>query len=50
VVIASGTKPLEPVLASGTPKDIAPFAMTGAIWVDADGNGECLGVKSVKKK
>jgi hypothetical protein len=41
-VVASGSKPMTPVLA-GDPKEIAPWAMTGAIWVDADGDGKALG-------
>jgi hypothetical protein len=40
VVIASGSRPLSPVLAKTAPdpaenKDILPWAMTGAIWIDA---------------
>ena len=42
VVIARGTKPLTPVLA-GEAREISPWAMTGAIWVDADGDGRSLG-------
>jgi hypothetical protein len=41
-VVASGSKPMTPVLA-GDEKEIAPWAMTGAIWVDADGDGKALG-------
>ena len=41
-VVAKGSRPLTPVLA-GDPKDITPWAMTGAIWVDADGDGKSLG-------
>jgi hypothetical protein len=41
-VVASGSRPMTPVLA-GDPKEIAPWAMTGAIWVDADGDGKALG-------
>jgi hypothetical protein len=41
-VVASGKRPMAPVLA-GDPKEIAPWAMTGAIWVDADGDGKSLG-------
>jgi hypothetical protein len=33
---------MTPVLA-GEAKEISPFAMTGAIWVDADGDGKSLG-------
>jgi hypothetical protein len=42
VVVASGTKPMTPVL-SGDAKEIAPWAMTGAIWIDANGDGKALG-------
>jgi hypothetical protein len=41
-VVASGSKPLSPVL-SGDEREILPWAMTGAIWVDADGDGRALG-------
>jgi hypothetical protein len=45
VVIASGTKTMSPVLsaADGAQGDIVPWAMTGAIWIDADGDGKALG-------
>jgi len=49
VVIASGTRPMTPVLAgepNGEPngdKEIVPWAMTGAIWVDAEADGKSLG-------
>ncbi len=43
VVIASGTQPMTPVLASSSNAEIAPWAMTGAIWIDADGDGRALG-------
>jgi hypothetical protein len=41
-VYAAGDKPLSPVL-SGDAKEIAPYAMTSAIWIDADGDGKSLG-------
>ncbi|MDP9001409.1 MAG: CehA/McbA family metallohydrolase, partial [Myxococcota bacterium] len=41
-VVASGTKPLAPVL-GGDEHEFVPWAMTGAIWVDADGDGRALG-------
>ncbi|MGH7280507.1 MAG: CehA/McbA family metallohydrolase, partial [Polyangiaceae bacterium] len=44
VIYAKGDKPLTPVL-SGTPPEIAPYAMTGAIWIDANGDGVALGRK-----
>jgi len=40
-VVATGKKPMTPVLA-GDPKEISPWAMTGALWVDADGDGKSL--------
>ncbi len=45
VVIASGNKPMSPVLSAvdGSDADIAPWAMSGAIWIDADGDGRALG-------
>jgi hypothetical protein len=45
VVIASGHRPLSPVLsaAAGETIEVLPWAMTGAIWVDADGDGRALG-------
>jgi hypothetical protein len=42
VVIASGKRPMTPVLA-GDEGEIQPWAMTGAIWIDADGDGKSLG-------
>lgn len=41
-VIASGSRPLSPVL-GGDDAEILPWAMSGAIWVDADGDGRALG-------
>jgi hypothetical protein len=41
-VIATGSKPLAPVLL-GDGAEILPWAMSGAIWVDADGDGRALG-------
>jgi hypothetical protein len=41
-VIATGSKPMTPVV-SGDPAEIMPWAMTGAVWVDADGDGKSLG-------
>jgi hypothetical protein len=48
IVVASGPTPLTPVLgavglADADAAAILPWAMTGAIWIDADGNGESLG-------
>lgn len=42
VVIAEGDTPMSPVL-EGDPKEISPFAMTGALWIDGDGDGKSLG-------
>jgi hypothetical protein len=42
-IIASGSKPLSPVLWGDGGPDVLPWAMTGAIWVDADENGRALG-------
>ncbi len=42
IVIAQGTVPMTPVL-NGETREITPFAMTGAIWIDADGDGQSLG-------
>jgi hypothetical protein len=44
-VYAAGDKPLSPVL-TGDAKEIAPYAMTSAIWIDADGDGKALGRNS----
>jgi hypothetical protein len=41
-IIASGEKPLSPVL-PGDAAEIRPWAITGAIWLDADGDGRALG-------
>ncbi|HEX7665012.1 MAG TPA: CehA/McbA family metallohydrolase, partial [Polyangiaceae bacterium] len=41
-VWVSGSKPMTPVL-NGDPSEIMPYAMTGAIWIDADGDGKALG-------
>lgn len=42
VVIASGTTPMRPLLV-GEDEEIKPWAMTSAIWVDADADGKSLG-------
>ena len=41
IVTASGDKTLEPVLA-GDAADIRPYALAGAIWIDADADGKSL--------
>jgi hypothetical protein len=41
-----GHEALWPVLArnpDASDEEIAPFAMTGAVWLDADGDGRSLG-------
>jgi hypothetical protein len=47
VVIAQGTRPLVPVLGPESDAAIVPWAMTGAIWIDADGDGRSLGRERV---
>ncbi len=42
IVVASGDKTLAPVL-PGDGAEIRPYAMSGAIWIDADGDGKSLG-------
>jgi hypothetical protein len=42
VVVVSGTRPMRPVL-SGEDSEIAPWAMSGPIWIDANGDGKALG-------
>jgi len=42
VAIASGKTPMRPVF-EGDDAEISPWAMTGAIWVDGDGDGKSLG-------
>ena len=42
VVIASGTRPMRPMY-GGEDKEIRPWAMSGAIWIDANGDGKSLG-------
>lgn len=42
LVIAKGDKPLAPVV-GGDPDDMHPYAVAGAIWLDADGDGHALG-------
>jgi hypothetical protein len=41
VVIVSGTRPMRPMF-SGEDRELTPWAMTGAIWVDANGDGKSL--------
>lgn len=44
VVIVSGSRPMRPVL-SGDDAEIAPWAMSGPIWIDTNGDGKALGRK-----
>jgi hypothetical protein len=48
-VIAQGSRPLVPVLGPEGDAAILPWAMTGAIWVDADGDGRSLGRQGAPK-
>lgn len=41
VVIVSGSRPMRPMF-SGEDLEISPWAMSGAIWIDADGDGKSL--------
>ncbi len=41
VILARGSKPMAPLLSGEG--EITPWAMSGAIWVDADGDGKSLG-------
>ena len=42
VVIVSGRRPMRPMF-TGEDKELAPWAMSGAIWIDANGDGKALG-------
>lgn len=42
VVVVNGTTPMRPVL-NGDPDETRPSAVTGPIWIDADGDGKSLG-------
>ena len=42
VVIVSGPKPMRPMF-SGEDEEIRPWAMSGAIWIDENGDGRSLG-------
>jgi len=41
VVIVSGTRPMRPMF-GGEDREIAPWAMSGAVWIDANGDGKSL--------
>ena len=44
VVVATGSKAMSPVLgaAAGADSEITPWAMSGALWIDADRDGKAL--------
>jgi hypothetical protein len=42
VVMVSGGAPMRPMF-TGEDKELTPYAMSGAIWIDADGDGTSLG-------
>ena len=41
IVIVSGTKPMRPMF-SGEDRELTPWAMSGAVWIDANGDGKSL--------
>jgi hypothetical protein len=41
VVIVSGTRPMRPMF-TGDDREISPWAMSGAVWIDANGDGKSL--------
>ena len=41
VVIVSGARPMRPMF-TGEDREISPWAMSGAIWIDANGDGKSL--------
>jgi len=43
LVIVSGTKAMRPVLSGNDDAEIAPWAMSGPIWIDTNGDGKSLG-------
>ena len=48
VVIVSGSSPMKPMF-SGEDRELLPWAMSGAIWIDANGDGKSLGRETVRK-
>jgi hypothetical protein len=40
-VVVSGTRPMRPMFA-GEDREISPWAMSGAVWIDANGDGKAL--------
>lgn len=41
VVVVSGSRPMKPMFA-GEDRELSPWAMSGAIWIDANGDGKSL--------
>lgn len=48
VVIVSGSRPMKPMF-SGDDRELLPWAMSGAIWIDANGDGKSLGREMTRK-
>lgn len=48
VVIVSGTRPMKPMF-SGEDRELNPWAMSGAIWIDANGDGKSLARETVRR-
>jgi hypothetical protein len=48
VVIVSGSHPMKPMF-SGEDRELLPWAMSGAIWIDANGDGKSLAREANRK-
>jgi hypothetical protein len=48
VVIVSGSRPMKPMF-SGEDKELLPWAMSGAVWIDANGDGKSLAREVVRR-
>ena len=48
VVIVSGSRPMKPMF-SGEDTELLPWAMSGAIWIDANGDGKSLAREVVRR-
>ncbi|MEA2749848.1 MAG: hypothetical protein QOI41_3991 [Myxococcales bacterium] len=48
VVIVSGSRPMKPMF-SGEDRELLPWAMSGAIWIDANGDGKSLAREVVRR-
>lgn len=46
VVIARGVRSMSPVVPGPGAEETSPWAMTGAFWIDADGDGRALGQRA----